>query len=129
LSKVTAIATTQSTAPGAADQARSALRRAADELVGEVFYGTLLRQMRQSPLKGKYGHGGRGEEVFQGQLDSLLAARAGRAGESTLVDAVVARLERRAEAAAAYRDALRSRLEDLQNQAWSLPGMLAEVEG
>jgi len=96
--------------------ARSALRRAADELVGEVFYGTLLRQMRQSPLKGKYGHGGRGEEVFQGQLDAVFAARAGQARGGDLAAAVVKRFERRAEAAAAYRETLRARLNELQHQ-------------
>ena len=76
--------------------ARSALRRVANEVVGQVFYGTLLRQLRSSSLKGKYGHGGRGEEVFQAQLDQFLAERAGGVGRIDLADALVKRFERRA---------------------------------
>ncbi|HRX85334.1 MAG TPA: rod-binding protein [Phycisphaerae bacterium] len=95
--------------------AHKSLRKAADELVGEVFYGTLLRQMRDAPLKGKYGHGGRGEEVFQAQLDQVLASRAGQASNSNLADAIVDRYERNAEAAADYRSALRTRLVELQH--------------
>ena len=52
------------------------LRETADQLVGSVFYGSLLRTMRASALQGKYGHGGRGEEVFAAQLD--LAGRLGK---------------------------------------------------
>jgi Rod binding domain-containing protein len=100
--------------PAGQSEARSALRRAADELVGEVFYGTLLRQMRQSPLKGAYGHGGRGEEVFQGQLDTVLASQAGRARGGEIADALVERFARRAEAAAEYRKTLRTRIDEMQ---------------
>ena len=66
------------------------LRRTADELAGSVFYGTLLRQLRQSSLKGEYGHGGRGEDVFGAQLDQVLAQQAGRA-RTNLFSAAVAR--------------------------------------
>ena len=110
----------------ARDQARKSLRTAANELVGEVFYGTLLRQMRQSPLKGKYGHGGRGEEVFQAQLDTELASRAGKASGASIADAVVDRFERNAEAAAAYRTELRARLAELQQVDTKAPAMGAE---
>ncbi|MFQ5422808.1 MAG: hypothetical protein ACE5F9_02385 [Phycisphaerae bacterium] len=54
------------------------LRERVGEFVGQFFYGTLLKQMQQSKLKGKYFHGGRGEEVFQMQLGMELAMRAGR---------------------------------------------------
>ncbi len=76
------------------DQPPAALREAAGRVVGSVFYGTLLRQMRASGLKGEYGHGGRGEEVFQAQMDQIFAEEAGRAGRSNLVDAIVERLAR-----------------------------------
>ena len=49
------------------------------EFVGNVFYGTLIRQMQSSKLKGPFLHGGRGEDVFQGQLGMELAKRLGRA--------------------------------------------------
>jgi hypothetical protein len=69
------------------------LREAADRIVGSVFYGTLLRMQRESQLKGPYGHGGRGEEVFRGQLDQFLAEEAGRSRGFDISDAIVARFE------------------------------------
>lgn len=57
----------------------SELRGIVGEFVGNVFYGTLLRQMEQTTIKGKYMHGGRGEEVFQSQLHMEYAKRLGRA--------------------------------------------------
>ncbi len=60
-----------------AEEAKS-LRQNVGEFVGNVFYGTLLRQMQNSNLKGKYLHGGRGEEVFRGQLHMEYAKRMGR---------------------------------------------------
>ncbi|MBX3396902.1 MAG: rod-binding protein [Phycisphaerae bacterium] len=57
---------------------RDVLRERVGEFVGNVFYGTLMRQMQSSKLKGKYFHGGRGEEVFQGQLNQELATRMGK---------------------------------------------------
>lgn len=53
------------------------LKEAAGQVVGSVFYGTLLKTMRESELKGPYGHGGRGEEVFAAQLHGILAERMG----------------------------------------------------
>lgn len=55
------------------------LRKRLGEFVGNVFYGTLIRQMNNSRLKGEYLHGGRGEEIFQGQLGMEFATRLGRA--------------------------------------------------
>ncbi len=53
------------------------LREVAGRVAGSVFFGTLLKTMRNSTLKGAYGHGGRGEEVFAAQLDEILAERMG----------------------------------------------------
>lgn len=55
------------------------LHKTAGEVVGSAFFGTLLKMMRNDPLKGRYGHGGRGEEVFAGQLHGLLGERLGTA--------------------------------------------------
>jgi Rod binding domain-containing protein len=74
------------------DQGLAKLRDAADQVVGSVFYGTLLRTMRSSQLKGPYGHGGRGEEIFGAQLDQVLAERSGRARGYGLTEAVVRQL-------------------------------------
>jgi hypothetical protein len=54
------------------------LRAKVGEFVGNVFYGTLLKQMQDSKLKGKYFHGGHGEDVFKGQLNMELAKRMGQ---------------------------------------------------
>lgn len=68
------------------------LRRAIDQLVGNVFYGAMLRSLRASSMKGEYGHGGRGEEVFQAQLDQIIAERAGQAQRYSLNHAIYERL-------------------------------------
>lgn len=77
--------------------ARDQLRTAADQLVGSVFYGTLLRRMRSSEIQGPYGHGGQVEKMFQGQLDQILAERAGAARSTNLTDAIVKRYASKAE--------------------------------
>ncbi len=61
-----------------AKQEGDALRQRVGEFVGNVFYGTLLKQMESSGIKGKLMHGGRGEEVFRGQLNMELARRMGQ---------------------------------------------------
>ncbi len=82
-----------SATPSAFDAARrkadATLRTVADQVVGSVFYGTLLRQLRASTLQGPYGHGGHGERVFQAQLDQALAEQAGQARTFDLSAALV----------------------------------------
>ncbi|MBN1511175.1 MAG: hypothetical protein JXB13_04105 [Phycisphaerae bacterium] len=70
-------------------KADATLRTVADQVVGSVFYGTLLRQLRASTLQGPYGHGGHGEQVFQAQLDQTLAEQAGQARTFDLSAALV----------------------------------------
>lgn len=98
-------ATPQTETTSAEARAAEGLRQTACKLVGEVFYGTLLRQYRSMSPKAKYGHGGRGEEIFQGQLDQIFAERAGSRTRGGLADAIVQRFERRVKALAAYRAA------------------------
>ena len=73
------------------------LRQSTRQVVGTVFYGTLLKTMRASNLKGHYGHGGRGEEVFQAQLDALIAERMGTASRGGLAETLYRRLEQQQE--------------------------------
>lgn len=70
------------------------LREVVGRVVGSVFYGTLLKTVRESKLKGPYGHGGRGEEVFAAQLHEVLAERAGTATRRGVEEALYGRLER-----------------------------------
>jgi hypothetical protein len=65
------------------------LRETAGKIVGRAFYGTMLKMLRESGLKGKYGHGGRGEEVFSAQLHDIFAERMGQADGNPLTEAMV----------------------------------------
>lgn len=69
------------------------LRDTVGKVVGSVFYGELFRAMREDPLRGTYGHGGRGEEVFGAQFDALLAERMGERDGYGVADAIFSRLE------------------------------------
>ena len=70
------------------------LREVTGQVVGSVFFGTLLKTMRESELKGAYGHGGRGEEIFSAQLHGILAERMGATMRTGLGNAVYDRLQR-----------------------------------
>ena len=70
------------------------LRETVGQVVGAMSFGAMLKQMRNSPLKGEIGHGGRGEEVFSAQLHQELAERAGTRQDGGLADAVFHRLEK-----------------------------------
>ncbi len=49
------------------------LRKAFDAFVGQTLFGQLLHSMRQTVGKPAYFNGGRAEEIFQQQLDQVLA--------------------------------------------------------
>jgi hypothetical protein len=49
------------------------LRERFTQFVGEAFFGQMMKAMRSTVGKPAYFHGGRAEEVFQGQLDQTLA--------------------------------------------------------
>ena len=51
---------------------RPELREKFDEFVGETFFGQLMHSLRSTVGKPAYFHGGRAEEIFQGQLDQQL---------------------------------------------------------
>lgn len=82
-----------------AGQARQAalaeLRRASEQLVGMTFFQTLLQTADSTALKGKYGHGGRGEEVFRQQMNAVFAERAAASSRFPLVDAIYDQMARR----------------------------------
>ena len=71
------------------------LRQKVDEMVGLTFFAPLLKMARSSAIKGEFGHGGRGEEMFRGQLDQLLVQGAGRRVQTSLGDAIYQNLEKR----------------------------------
>ncbi len=69
------------------------LRELSGKIAGSIFYGALLRTMRESVLKGEYGHGGRGEDIFAAQLHGILAERLGAAKQNPLADSLYRHLE------------------------------------
>jgi hypothetical protein len=80
--------------PADAKQHEVMLRQLVDEVVGTTFFEPMLKSAHNSVLKGKYGHGGRGEEIFQGQLDSEFARSVGRGVKTDLGEALYRKLTR-----------------------------------
>ena len=71
----------------------------ARKFVSQAFFGTILKQMRESPFKSELFSGGRGGEAFGSLYDQQLAERMARGAGSKLVGSIVRKLE----AAKAYR--------------------------
>jgi len=59
--------------PRLASDKTDELREQFNQFVGEAFYGQMLKAMRSTVGKPAYFHGGRAEEVFQGQLDQQMS--------------------------------------------------------
>jgi hypothetical protein len=49
------------------------VRQAASQLTSQLFFAPLLAEMRKLPFGREFGHGGRMEEAFGEQLDTLIA--------------------------------------------------------
>jgi hypothetical protein len=63
--------------------------------VAQTFYGTILKQMHDSPFKSELFSGGRGGEAFSGLMDQHLTERMARAANNKLVKGIVRRIEAR----------------------------------
>jgi Rod binding domain-containing protein len=61
--------------------------------VAQTFYGTLLKQMEQSPFKSELFSGGRGGEAFSSLYHQQLADRMSRGAGGKLVNTIVRRIE------------------------------------
>ncbi|MFV1965565.1 MAG: rod-binding protein [Pirellulaceae bacterium] len=68
------------------EQDSQALHEAFNSFVGETFFGQLLGAMRKTVREPAYFHGGRAEEVFQGQLDQLLSQHMSEASADSFSD-------------------------------------------
>jgi len=71
------------------------LVKQAQNLVGQTFFGTLLKQMRNSPFHSQLFEGGRGGEAFGALYDQQLAEHMARGAGHKLVNSIVKRLEAR----------------------------------
>jgi flagellar protein FlgJ len=65
----------QSLASSPQPAAPSEVREAFDDFVGQTFFNQLLSEMRKTQTKPAYFHGGQAEEIFQAQMDQVLAER------------------------------------------------------
>ena len=63
----------QAPVAGADSTVRKETREAFTDFVGQTFFTQLLHEMRKTVEKPAYFHGGQAEEIFQGQLDQVLA--------------------------------------------------------
>jgi Rod binding domain-containing protein len=66
--------------------------------VAQTFFGTLMKQMRDSPFKSDLFEGGRGGQAFQSLYDQQLSERMARGAGAKLVNSIVHRMEARAAA-------------------------------
>ena len=72
------------------------LTKQAQKLVGQTFYGTLMKQMHNSPFKSTLMNGGRGGEAFQPLMDQRLIDHMSTGSSSKkLVQSIVKHLERK----------------------------------
>jgi len=76
----------------AADQ--KDLFKTAQKWVGQTFFGTLLKQMHESPFKSDLWSGGRGGEAFSTLYDQHLAERMARASGRPLANSIVKHIQR-----------------------------------
>jgi Rod binding domain-containing protein len=61
--------------------------------VGLSFFGTMMKQMRESPFRSKLMDGGRGGEMFGEMYDQQLAQRMGKGVGSKLINSIVKKIE------------------------------------
>ena len=67
---------------------REEFRKVFHQFVGQTLYGQMLKSMRETQQKPAYFHGGRAEEIFQGQLDQVIVDKMTAATSNSLDDAM-----------------------------------------
>src|SRR6476620_9698564 len=75
--------------PGSAQTQHDRLTRQAQNWVAQTFFGTLLKQMENSPFKSELFSGGRGGEAFSSLYHQRLAEHMARGAGTKLVNAIV----------------------------------------
>ena len=96
-----------SSGPGlsASTEDREQLVHSTQQWVAQTFFGTLMKQMRESPFKSDLFEGGRGGQAFTSLYDQKLVEQMARGAGNKLVNAIVHSIEknmRKAQAGAAY---------------------------
>ncbi len=62
------------------------LKEAFQDFVGQTFFAEMIKACRSSQQPSAYFHGGRAEEIFQGQLDQVLAEELSESSASKIAD-------------------------------------------
>lgn len=81
-----------------APENQAKLRKTVGEVVGTIFFGEMLKNVRNSVLQGEYGHGGNGERVFMAQLHQQIAREIGGRMRNGLTESICNRLTKGARA-------------------------------
>lgn len=71
------------------------LVKTAERVISQTFFGTLLKQMRESPFKSDLFSGGRGGQAFAALYDQQMADRMGASAGRKLAEAIARRFERK----------------------------------
>ena len=71
------------------------LFQTAQKWIGQTFFGTLLKQMHESPFKSDLWSGGRGGQAFSPLMDQHLAERMARASGRSLAQSIVKHIQRK----------------------------------
>ncbi len=120
------VANTSIDANAAVKQDGKDLKTWFDRAIGETFFSQLIAQMRKTVSKPAYFHGGRGEEVFQGQLDQLLTERMTEASAEDFTGPMFELFQLRGKYAAESRemDQLQTKIDGTQNVNTELDNLL-----
>jgi Rod binding domain-containing protein len=78
---------------GAEHTQHAKLLKQSQTWVAQTFFGTLLKQMEDSPFKSEIFSGGRGGEAFSSLYHQRLAEHMSRGAGSKLVNAIVRKIE------------------------------------
>jgi len=62
------------------------LRKAFEDFVGQTFFAEMIKACRSGQQPSAYFHGGRAEEIFQGQLDQVLSEELSESSASKIAD-------------------------------------------
>lgn len=62
------------------------LRKAFEDFVGQTFFAEMIKACRSGQQPSAYFHGGRAEEIFQGQLDQVLSEELSKSSASKIAD-------------------------------------------
>lgn len=62
------------------------LKEVFQDFVGQTFFSEMIKAMRSTQTPSKYFHGGRAEEIFQGQFDQMLSEELSDASAEKIAD-------------------------------------------